>query len=126
MIYLVQSVIGTNRDVAISEWQNESGSWLIGVSKLGVTTTFGSGDLLKVTPQSYPGVDLCELTAAEVGMTPQQFEQMQVASYTYSVLVYSYTMTTAEYQAVNALLTQNEPARSQHYIFSGLDPNDHI
>lgn len=126
MIFIVQSVIGPGTDVAIGEWQNESNSWLIGVSQLGVTTIFGSGRIVRITPALYPGEDLCSLTAADVGMTPQEFEQMQYAAYGYSVLIYSYTLTAQQRAQINLLLTNGEPARSTHFIFDGLDPTYHI
>lgn len=126
MIYLVQFVIGTDKDVAIGEWQNETGSWIIGVSQLGVTTIFGSGNILSFGNALWPGVDICHLTAAQVGLTQQQFVQAQDAAYTYSVLIYSYTPTALELQKLNTILTNGEPARSTHYIYGGLDPTFHI
>jgi hypothetical protein len=122
MIYLTQTVVGTNVTVQIGEWQNESGSWLIGVSKLGVTTILGSGFRLWVTSGLYPGISLCNVTPAQVGLTQTQFTQMQVSAYSYSVLIYGYTLTAAQLTQLNILLSANEPARSQHFIYSGLNP----
>ncbi len=127
MIYIVQFVIGTDKDVAIGEWQNASGSWVIGVSELGVTTIFGNSSLLKWAANLWPGVsDLCTLTAEDIGITDAEFAAAQEAAYAYSVLIYSYTPTAQELSQIDLLLTNGEPARSTHYIYSGLDPAYHI
>lgn len=126
MIFLVQSVIGTDKDVAIGEWQNESGQWLIGVSKLGVSTIFGSGLLLAFTTENMPGLNLCSATATSLGVSQTDFNNMLATSFTYSVLIYSYTPTATELSQINLLLTNGEPARSTHVIYSGLDPQFHI
>lgn len=126
MIDIVQSVIGTSKDVAIGEWQNESGGWLIGVSELGVTTILSGARLSEVTAFTYPGVDLCHLTAADVGFTDAEWLQTKQDSYSYSVLIYSYTPTADELSEIDFLLSLGEPARSTHEIQSGLDPADHI
>lgn len=126
MIDIVQSVIGTNKDVAIGEWGNESGGWIIGESQLGVTTILSGARISAVTNFLYPGVDLCHLTAADVGMTQAEWLETRQDAYSYTVLIYSYTPTAGELAEINFLLSLGEPARSDHEIQSGLDPADHI
>lgn len=126
MINVVKGVIGEDKDVAIGEWNCDGGSWLIGVSELGVDTILSGANLSSITSFLYPGIDLCDINPADYGLTDEQWQEMRTSAYTYSVLIYSYTMTDAEREEVDELLSIAEPARSAHVIYDGLDPADHI
>ncbi len=126
MITVVKQVIGTDKDVAAANWGCADGSWVIGESELGVSTILGGAHTLSITKYLYPGVELCDLTAEDVGLTEEEWQEVRTSAYTYSILIYSYTMTDAERSEVDRLLTIAEPARSTHVIYDGLDPVDHI
>lgn len=119
MIDTVQSVIGTDKNVQIAEWGCGTGGWMLNVSLLGISTILnGINQLLAV------GANLCELTPADFGLTDEQWIELQTEAYTYEVLIYDYTLTTAERAEIDAQLSIAEPARSTHVITDGLDPDD--
>lgn len=117
MVSLVKAIIGTDKLVEAIEWGCSSGGWMIGVSQLGVETYLnGFPSRLTVT-----GPLICEADPADYGYTQEQWDQMREDAYTYQINVYDYTLTDAEYDAIDAALTIAEPARSAHVIKSGLD-----
>ncbi len=123
---IVLFVIGSDKLVEIAEWGCDSGSWEIGVSELGVTTILSGSRTLEVTAFTFPGEDLCDLTAADVGLTEDQWTAIKTAAYTYSVLIYGYEITDEEAAELEELLTINEPARCAHVITDGLNPEEMI
>lgn len=131
MLNAVRSVIGDDKDIEISEWgcnccdDGTGGTWVIGVSQLGINTILGSMSGMGATPFLFPDADLCG-DPSQFGISPEDWALIQQDAYTYSVLIYSYMMTAQERADVDALLTKSEPARSTHVIYDGLDPADHI
>lgn len=131
MLNAIRSVIGDDKDIEIGEWGCnccDTGNgmvWSIGVSQLGINTILGGGNRMAITPFLYPGADFCG-DPSQFGLTEEEWQIMREEAYTYSVLVYSYTLTAQEMIDVDAILTKSEPARSQHFIFDGLDPADHL
>jgi len=119
MISIVQSVIGSDKLVDISEWGCATGGWMIGISQLGIETILNGARLTDAT-----GADLCAKDPSDFGKTEEEWAIMQEEAYTYQVNVYGYTLTATELAEVNAQLNEFEPARSQHVIVDGLDPND--
>lgn len=122
MISVVKTIIGPDKLVDIAEWGCSSGGWMIGVSQLGIETYLnGFPSRLTVT-----GPLICEADPATYGYTEAEWQQMRTEAYTYQVNIYDYTLTQAEYDAIDEALAIAEPARSGHVIVSGLDPNDMI
>lgn len=125
MIAWVQSVIGFDKIVEIANWNGSEGSWILDESELDISTYLGSNDGNPVGPI----VDInCAYPSGTPppGYTSEQWDEAREQAYTYSVLIYSYTMTSDERTRVDAVLSQFEPSRSQHFIFDGLDPADMI
>lgn len=117
MVALVQSIIGSDKSVEATEWGCSDGGWLIGVSQLGISTILNGARMVDVT-----GPLICEATPAAYGKTDEQWADMQEQAYTFSVLIYGYTLTAAERDEIDAALLSAEPARSQHVIYDDLDP----
>lgn len=118
---IVLAIIGTDKIVEIVPWCMPYGSWILDSNQLGITTWLGSGPRLQTaTPFA------CELGAAGLGLTADQFAGAQNDAYSYSVLIYSYAPTALELAKLDQQLSIYEPARSKHYIFGGLDPVNQI
>jgi hypothetical protein len=120
MIAYVKQVIGSDRLVDISEWGCSSGGWMIGVSQLGIETYLNGWPSRLIAT----GSDICEKTAADYGVTEEQWLQMKEEAYTYQVNIYGYTLTDAERASIDQVLTTGEPARSGHVIVDGLNPEN--
>lgn len=118
MIDTVQTVIGTDKNVQMSEWGCGSGGWMLDVSLLDVTTWLNGANLLR-----YTGPNLCEQNPEDYGITPDEYKAMQDDAYTFEVLIYDYTLTAQELLDVTEALLVAEPARSAFVISSGLDPD---
>ncbi len=117
MILVVKSVIGNDKIVEIAEFGNNTGSWLIGESELGVETYLGTfGKFFAIGP------DLCAQSWTDWGMTQSDWLAMREDAYTYQVRIYSYSITADERTQLDIVLNAAEPARSQHVIADGLDP----
>lgn len=117
MIDTVLAVIGTDKNVQLIEWGCVNGSWVLGVSLLGVNTFLGGGNRLFAT-----GVDLCEKTWTDFGLTEATWDAMRKDAYTYEIRIYDYTLSDAEYDQIDSELKIVEPARSRHVITDGLTP----
>lgn len=118
---IVKSVIGTDKLVEIAEWGCETGTWLIGVSELGITTILNGYRLNDAT-----GEGLCDASPADYGYSDDDWETMREEAYTYEVLIYDHTLTAYEENEIDEQLTIYEPARCQHIITDGLDSDDMI
>jgi len=131
MLNAIRSVIGDDKDIEIGEWgcnccdTGNGAVWSIGVSQLGINTILGGGNRMAITPFIFPGADFCG-DPSQFGVSEEDWLIMREDAYSYSVFVYSYTLTAQEMIDVDAILTKSEPARSQHFIFDGLDPADHL
>lgn len=117
----VASVIGTDKDFEVIEWGCGGGAWILDVSLLEISTILNGNNRLGLT-----GPDLCGKTAADFGLTEEEFLAMREEAYTYEVKIYSYTLTAAEREALDEALLEAEPARSKHIITDGLDPADKL
>lgn len=126
LMKVIKSVIGDDKDVEIASWNCDGGVWEIGVSELGVSTILGRR-AQNITSFTNPGADFCTTDPlTEFGISEADWLEMRQQAYTYSVLIYSYTLTAAEMELLELLLSQSEPARSAHVIYDGLDPADKI
>ena len=121
MLQTVQSVIGTDKIIEVVEWGCGDGGWMLDVSLLSYSTILNGIRLTLAT-----GPDLCEQDPADYGLTEQQWIDMQTEAYTYEVKIYGYTLSQEEYNEIDAALKVAEPARSNHVITSGLDPDDSL
>jgi hypothetical protein len=121
MYNAVLAIIGSDKAIEIAPWCSSVGTWIIDENQLGITTYLGSGPRLAMT-----GPAVCGADPALYGLTPQQLAGIQQDAYTYSVLIYGYTLTALELATIDATLTAAEPARSTHKIYSGLDPGSQI
>lgn len=117
----VLSIIGSDKTVEISEWGCSDGGWIINESQLDIETILNGARLTDVT-----GPLICEADPAAYGKTPEEWAIMQEEAYTFEVLIYGYTLTPAERNAIEFALTAGEPARSTHVISDGLNPDDMI
>lgn len=126
ILNVVRSVIGDDKDLEIGEWGCEDGCWILDESELEITTIFAGSRSMDVTPGVFPGDSLCTVDPSVFGKTEEEWAEVREDAFTYSLLVYSYTLTADELALVDLLLTQSEPARSAHVIYDGLDPADRI
>lgn len=120
MIDTVKGIIGSDKTVDLIGWGCSSGGWMIGVSQLGIST------FLNMFPGrlGIVGSDICEKTAAELGITEQQLLDMKEEAYTYEIRIYGYTLTADEREEIDLALSEVEAARDNHVITDGLDPAD--
>lgn len=119
MIDVVQSVIGSDKLVDISEWGCSTGGWMINESQLGIETILNGQRLIDAT-----GADLCSKTYTDFGKTQAEWIEMQTEAYTYQVNIYDYTLTAVQAAEIELALSETEPARCRHIIVDGLDSND--
>lgn len=126
---IVQTNIGDDKTFQIVDWNCEAGPivgtgvWRIGESQLGVDTYLGGARMADVTPAIYPTANFC-INDPIFGKTDDEWAAMQDQAYTYEVQIYGYTLTAEQRAALDKALTKGEPARSNHVITDGLDPND--
>ena len=118
---IVLSVIGSDKLVDVIEWNCSSGGWMIGVSQLSINTFLNGYRMVDAV-----GPNLCEQTPADFGLTEEQWQGMREQAYTYEIRIYGYTLSANEYTEIDETLSVYEPARSQHKITDGLDPNDQL
>lgn len=121
LVEVVKSIIGEDKIVEIAAWGSADGGWILDDNQLGITTIFNNGPRLRAV-----GPDICEKTAAQLGLTDQQLFDIRQEAYTYSVLIYGYTLSAAERAKIDSDLTIYELARDEHFIFDGLDPANQI
>lgn len=114
---IVYQVVPADTKVEIVEWNCGGGGWILDVSMLDVSTILNAGNGLKFPP----GTNLCDKTAADWGMSQEDFTDYQNQAYTYSVQIYNYTLTSDQRDQLEKLLSSGEPARSAHKIVDGLD-----
>lgn len=112
MIDVVHTVIDPSILVEIGEWGCESGGWHIGESMLAIETYLNEARML-----DYTGPTIC----CPPHTAPANLADMQEQAYTYSVLIYGYTLTATQRAQIDAALDVAEPARSQHVIYDGLN-----
>lgn len=122
MIDITLSVIGTDKTVEAIEWgcggSGEGGTWIIGVSLLGVDTYLGGSASI----QRATGPMLCEQGPEDFGLTQEEWDSIRAQAYTYEIRVYGYTLTDEQMIELDQQLSTYEPARSRHFISDGLDP----
>lgn len=118
----VYTVVNSDIPVEIVEWGCEDGTWILDESQLDISTILNGPQKFAVTGDAIS----CPITAAQFGITQEELEAMQEEAYTYEVRIYGYTLTALELMALEKALLEAEPARSQHIISDGLDPNDMI
>jgi hypothetical protein len=121
MVAVVQSIIGSDKSVEVAGWGRPEGGWIIGVSELGISTILNGARMLDAT-----GSAICEADPADFGKTADDWVVMQQQAYTYSVLIYGYTLTADEAIDVEAALLDAEPARDRHVIYDGLNISNRI
>lgn len=121
ILQTVYTVIDSSIYVEIVPWNCDGGSWILNVSELEISTILGGPNSLTRT-----GPDLCSLTAEELGLTEEELLEMREDAYTYEVRIYDYTLSADELERLEEALSAAEPARDQHIILDGLDPNDII
>lgn len=128
----VLTVIGSDKTVQLMPWgcgcadgSSSSGcvvgAWFIGVAELGVNTYLGAFGQFLVT-----GSLACEANPANFGLTPQQWTEIQMNAYGYTLRIYDYVPTVDELYQLEVLLTAIEPARSDHTIESGIPISQYI
>lgn len=118
MINVVKSIIGLDQLVEIIEWGCADGAWILNESELEISTYLGGADLM-----AYPGRSACDIPD---GLTAEQWAIYQEDAYSYDVLIYDYTLTAAQREEIERQLNIEEPARSRHFIYDGLDSADMI
>ena len=119
MLATVYSIIDTSIPVEITPWGCGCDGWVLDVSLLDISTVLNEFNNLNLV-----GPDLCSKSAADFGLTQDEFARYQQEAYSYDVRIYGYTLTALERTELEAALNAAEPARSQHYILDGLDPSD--
>lgn len=115
----VYTVIDSSIPVDIAEWGCGCAGWVLDVSELDISTILNEFNNLNLV-----GPDLCTKDAADFGLTQEEFSDYQKQAYFYEVRIYGYTLTDDQRNALEQALLQAEPARSQHEIVDGLDPDD--
>lgn len=118
---VVYTIIDSSIPVELVDLGCGDAGWILDVSQLDISTILNEFNGLERT-----GPNLCQLDAADYGLTPEEFARLQAQAYTYEVLIYGYTLTDAQRAQLDQALSQYEAARSQHIILDGLDPNDMI
>lgn len=116
----VYSVINTNIFVEIVPWGCGCNGWVLDVSQLDISTVLNGFNGLEAV-----GIGPCAGPDA-FGLSPEDFAIMEQEAYSYDVRIYGYTLTVDERSALESALDEAEPARSQHEILDGLDPNDMV
>lgn len=95
---------------------SSSGGWILDETPLGGATYLGFADPL-LGAQQDPGVTAldCDLDYAAANLTLQQFEDIMRTAYTYEVRIFG-NADAATIAQLERILTEQEPARSQHII----------
>jgi len=91
--------------------------WTLDVSKLSLDTYLGARRSLPI--ELGAGFDFCNLPNNSL------WNDQKTQAYTYVVRIFGYTLTTDQRTALDAFLTQNEPARSTHLIVDNLTLSDY-
>lgn len=116
------TVVDSSVPVEVVELGCSGGSWILDESELEISTYlsgwYGGQFLFRS--------DWCTVTAAELGITEQDYQDYRSEVYTYEVRIYGYTLTAQERTDLDKALTKAEPSRSLHVIVDGLDPADEI
>lgn len=119
---IVYTVIGSDKNIEIIEKGCESGAWILGKSRLSRNTYLGISNINGGVKIPYD-FDACADDAYLVlGISQEQFAQLQVQAYSYEVRVIGYTATQDERDKINFELNRFEPARSRHTILSPFIP----
>lgn len=121
LLKTVYTIIDSSILVEIAEWCEGDTGWVLDQSQLDISTILNEFNNLSRT-----GPNLCQLVASDFGLTTDEFARLQAQAYTYEIRIYGYTLTADERFRIDAALTSAEPARSQHLIIDGLNPNDAI
>lgn len=119
MLATVYSVIDTSIQVEIVPWGCGCNGWMLDVSQLEISTILNEFNNLNIV-----GPDLCTKDASDFGLTPDEYARYQQEAYAYDVRIYGYTLSDQERSDLEKALLEAEPARSEHFILDGLDPND--
>lgn len=119
IIDIVHTVIDSSISVEIAPWGCGCAGWILDVSILDVSTILNGYNNLNLV-----GPDLCGKTAADFGLTEDEFLDYRKEAYFYEIRIYSYTLSSEERDLINKLVSEGEPARSDHIIVDGLDPAD--
>lgn len=91
-----------------------TGAWVLGASPLGLSTWLSFMDPLLGARQDLTPLD-CSLDYAAAGLTLEQLQEIQFTAYAYELQIFG-TVDAATLSQINALLTTNEPARSDHVV----------
>lgn len=118
----VYTIIDGSIQVEIVELGCSSGAWILDESELEIMTYLSGWSGVQFGYRE----DWCTVTAAELGISEQDYLDYRAEVYTYEVRIYGYTLTAEELQQLEQALTENEPSRSQHVILDGLDPADSV
>lgn len=119
IIQTVYTVIDSSIPVQIAEYGCGCAGWVLDVSELDISTILNGFNNLNLV-----GPDLCTKDAADFGLTPEEFAEYQKEAYFYEIRIFGYTLSEDERNALEQAVLQAEPARSQHLIVDGLDPDD--
>lgn len=119
---IVFSIIGSDKDVEIIEKGCESGAWILGKSKLSRNTFLGISSVgggVTIPPD----FSACQSEAwLQLGITEQQFVELQTQAYSYEIRIRGYDATQLERDRLTLELNKFEPARSKHSIVSPFSP----
>lgn len=117
MVDIAHQVVPADVPVEALEWNCGGNGWILDFSQLGISTILNGFNGLKFLG----GTELCGKTAADWGLSEEDFEDYQNQAYSYDLKIYNYTLTAMQEEELNNRLLAGEPARSRHYIIDGLD-----
>jgi hypothetical protein len=122
ILSIVYSVIDSSIPAEIVEWGCDEGGWVLDVSQLDIETILNGFSGVQFGFRT----DWCSVTAAQLGISQQDYLNYRQEAYTYDVRIYGYTLTALQRQILDLALSEGEPARSAHVIVDGLNPADMI
>lgn len=122
IIDIVYSVIGSDKDIEVIEKGCETGAWILGKSRLSRNTFLGISSVEGGVTIG-PDFSACQDEAwLELGITEEQFRELQTQAYSYVIRIRDYDATQLERDILTSELNKFEPARSQHTIVSPFSP----
>jgi hypothetical protein len=113
----VLATIGTDKLVDIVELSNETGTWLLNFSELGINSILNNTNGVDVV-----GFGPCEQDYAAYGKTAEEWAQMRYEAYTYEIRVYGYYLTENDVFNLDSALKTAEPMRCNRVVIDGLNP----
>lgn len=122
MLNVVYTILPMSTLVEIVELGCSGGAWVLDESELDISTILNGWSGVQFGFRS----DWCSVTAAELGISEQDYLDYREEVYTYEVRIYDTVLTAEQRQALDEALTPAEPRRSRHVIVDNLDSADMI